>query len=284
MALSPRIPSAIDAAGFIPEVWSAKVLDPVKNKLVCVPVIDHRWVADLKKGDTVNVGILNTVTATEVTVGTAGPVKDIATGSKLQIVADQWWEANVELDEMSYEQSQVELENKAAIETAYAVAKKMDSTVNALFSALTGASIAGTDGSAITDDVLIGLVEALDEADVPTEDRVWIGDPSCRADIMKIDKFVRDDYGYGDVIPTGAFRKNVYGSPWLITNNLTAATTGSYGAYLHKEAIAFVGSETIRGFVEHQKKEHLYLINSTALWGVLEMRDAFGKSFYTRLA
>ena len=187
---------------------------------------------------------------------------------------------------MSRRQSQVDLLGKASDESAYAISKKIDSTVCDLFAALSGATGYGTDGATITDDVLISAVEELDEADVPEENRAWIFDPSCKADIMKIDKFVRSDYFAADVIPTGGFRKNVYGAPILITNNLTAISsgTGNTGAYLHRDAIAIAISEDLEVDRVEQPLKHQIVLNTTALWGVTEIRDTFGCPMLTRLA
>jgi len=284
MAITARIPTGADTAGFVPEQWSKKVLDAVRNSLVVVPQVDHAWEAELSYGDTMNVGILNTVTATEVTVGTEGVIGDIATGTKLSIVIDKYFEAPVVIGDMTKKQSQVNMIQKAQGLSGYAIAKKMDSTLCDLFDNLNSNTALGTDGSAITDDVLIAAVELLDEADVPIDGRVWIFDPSSKADIMKIDKFVRSDYGYGDVIPTGAFRKDVYGAPILITNNLTVNSTGNDGVYMHKSALAIIAQEKMKADVVVQPLKHQTTINTTALWGVLEMRNTFGVAICTRLA
>ena len=277
--LTARIPAAADAAGFVPELWSQKVLDAVHSNLVVVPLVDHQWEPELTKGDTMNVGVLNTVEATEVTVGSEGVVKDIASGSKKQIVIDQYWEAPVVLDDMTDLQSQVNLVSKAQIESGYAIAKKMDSTLCALFSSLDTGK--GTDGAAITDDVLIDCVETADEADVPEDNRVWIFDPSAKADMLKIDKFVRTDYVREGVVPTGKFG-SIYNAPVYITNNLTVNSTGNYGAYLHKNALAIIAQEKSRVDLVRQPLKHQITINTTALWGVLEMRGTFGIYVNTR--
>lgn len=283
MALTARIPSALDAAGFIPEIWSSRVLDEVHNKLVCVSLVDHSWEPELTKGDTLNIGLTNTVTATEVTVGTEGVVKDFATGAKKQIVINQWYEAPVVIDVMSRRQSQVNLESEAQKEAGYAIAKQMDTSVNVLFSALNGGTIRGGDGSALTDDVLIAAVEEMDEDDVPTEDRAWVFDPSARADMLGIDKFVRLDYVRTPVVPNGMIGE-IYGSKVYLTNNLTAATTGAYGCYLHKKAIGFIGQENMKPTRVEQPLKHQVTINVESLWGVAELRDTFGVPIYTRLA
>ena len=285
MALTARIPAGVDAAGFIPELWSKNVLDAVKHKLVVVPLVDHTWEPELTKGDTMNVGILNTVAASEVTIGTEGVVKDIASGNKKQIVINQYWEAPVVIDDMTNLQSQVSLRVDAEIESAYAVAKQIDTTLCDLFDSLTASSNLGTDGAAIVDNVLIAAVELLDEADVPDDGRVWIFDPSAKADMLKIDKFIRVDYVRTQVVPTGMFG-GIYGSQVYTTNNLSVGSlsTGAIGVYMHKKALAIIAQEKMKGDVVPQPLKHQITINTTALWGVKEMRDTFGIPIYTRLA
>ena len=284
MAISARIPVGLDTNKFIPELFSKNVLVAVKNKLVVVPVVNHSYEKELVMGDTLYIPQTNTVTATEVTIGTEGVIKNPYNTTAVTLTINQYYEAPVVIDYMSRRQSQVNLVSKAEVESAYAISKKVDSTLCDLFSALSGATGYGTDGSAITDDVLIAAVEELDEADVPEENRSWIFDPSCKADIMKIDKFVRSDYFASDVIPTGGFRKDVYGAPILITNNLTVNSTGNYGAYLHKNALAIVVSENLTVDRVDQPLKHQITINTTSLWGVGELRDTFGCPILTRLA
>ena len=281
MALTARIPAAADAAGFVPELWSKKVLDATHTRLVLVPLVDHSWEPELTYGDTMNVGILNTVTATEVTIGTEGIIGDIASGAMVPIVVNQYYEAPVVIGDMTTRQSQVNLLAKAQRESGYAIAKQMDTSIAALFASLN--TVRGTDGTSLTDDLLIASVEEMDEDDVPTDNRVWIFDPSSKADLLKLDKFVRLDYIRTPVVANGQFG-DIYGSPIFITNNLAAATTGSYGCYLHKEAIAFIGQENNKVDRVPQPLKHQVTINTTALWGVKEMRDTWGVPIYTRLA
>ena len=284
MALSARIPSGLDTNKFIPELFSKNVLVAVKSKLVAVPFVNHSYEKELVKGDTLYIPQTNTITATEVTIGTEGVQKNPFNTTAVTLTINQYFEAPVTIDYMSRRQSQVDLVSKAEDESAYAISKKVDTTVCDLFSALSDGTGYGTDASAITDDVLISAVEELDEADVPEENRAWIFDPSCKADIMKIDKFVRSDYFASDVIPTGGFRKDVYGAPILITNNLTVNSTGNYGAYLHRDAIAIVISENLDVDRVDQPLKHQLVLNTTSLWGVIELRDDFGCPILTRLA
>lgn len=284
MAISGRIPTTLDSYKFIPEIFSKQVLQAVKSMLVALPFIDHSFEAEAALGDTFYVTKTNVVVATEVTVGTEGVIKNPFNTSHVTVSIDQYWEAPVVIDYMSRRQSQVDLLGNARTESAYAVSQEMDSSVCDLFSGLSDDTGYGTDGSAVTDDVLIDCVEELDNADIPEANRAWIVDPSVKADLMTIDKFVRSDYFAADAIPTGAFRKDIYGAPMLITNNLTANSTGNYGAYLHKKAITAIVSENLVSVLVDQPLKHQVTINTTSLWGVKEIQDDWGCPLLTRLA
>jgi hypothetical protein len=284
MAISARIPSGLDTNKFIPEIFSKNVLVAVKNQLVVTPVVNHSYEPELVLGDTLYIPQTNTVAATEVTVGTEGVQKNPFNTSAVALAINQYWEAPVTIDYMSRRQSQVDLVRYAEGESAYAIQKKIDSTLCDLFSSLSDGTGYGTDGAAITDQVLIDAVEELDEANVPEENRSWIFDPSAKADLMKIDKFVRSDYFASDAIPTGGFRKDVYGAPVLITNNLTVNSTGNYGAYVHRDALAIVVSEDMEVDRVEQPLKHQIVLNTTALWGVKGLRDDFGCPILTRKA
>ncbi len=286
MAISARIPSGLDTNKFIPELYSKNVLVALKSKLVVVAVVNHSYEAEMVMGDTLYIPQTNTVTASEVKIGTEGVQKNpFNTGAKT-LTIDKYWEAPVTIDYMSRRQSQVNVISKAEVESAYALSKKIDSTLCDLFPSLNGDTVRGTDGSAWTDDILIAAVEEVDEADIPEENRVWVSDPSVKADILKIDKFVRNDYFASDTVVTGMFRKDIYGAPLLITNNLTAVSsgTGSYGVYMHRDALAIAIQENLDVDRVEQPLKHQLTINTTALWGVTELRDVGGVPIYTRLA
>ena len=285
MAISGRIPSGLDADKFIPEIFSRNILMALRNKFVVVATVNHSYESEIQLGDTLYITQSQTGTATEVTIGTEGPVDDPTTTNKTLNI-DKYFEKPYAVDYMSRRQSQVNIVSVAETESAYAITKKIESTLCDLFQNLNGGTVRGLDGSAWTDNVLIAAVEEMDEADVDAEMRVWIGDPSVKGDLMKIDKFVRSDYFASDAVPTGGFRKDIYGAPLLTTNNLTAVSsgTGSYGVYMQREALAIAIQENMRVDRVEQPLKHQIVINTTALWGVAEIRDLAGVPIYTRLA
>ncbi len=286
MALSARTPAGADTAGFVPEIWSNLIIDAAKKELVCWDAIDHSWQKDLKLGDTVNIGITNHVTASEVVVGSKGTSKDISTGTKLQLVMNQWYEAPIDIDYMTLRQSQIDWAAQCRGEAEYSIRIKVDSTVADLFPALHASSVQGTNGSEVTDDLLIDIMELLDENDVPRDgNRFLIGDPSMIADMMKYDKFVSSLYVQQGAVENGTVAKNhpIYGCNVRVTNNLTAVSPGSYAVMLHRKAITSalqIETPWLKEFEELHQRRYQH----EALWGVLEVREEFGIPFYTRKA
>jgi len=126
-------------------------------------------------------------------------------------------------------------------------------------------------------------METLDEADVPEDERSIVIDPSSKADLLKIDKFVRNDYVREVVIPTGRFG-NIYNMGVYITNNLEAHSTGNYGAMFQKEALGFVAQKQPIAKKIPMPWKHKTVYNVQAIWGIAELRDTSGICFYTRKA
>ena len=283
MALSARTPSTLVTNYFIPTLYSTKVEVTAKSQLVCWEAINATWQTQLKKGNILNIPKSTLVSATEVVVGTVATGVNPMNTTGVQLTVDQWYEALCKLDTMSLEQEGTDLEGVASAESAYAIAKQMDTSVGALFSALNGSSVKGTDGTALTDDLMEDLMETLQENDVPWDGSIsCILDPSGVADMCKIDKFISNQYAQTGVLKNGKVGNSpIYGWTVRATNNLTAATTGNYCAVLHKRAIG--GAAQInKSWRKDFPELHQIYMSAEALWGVVEVMDAFGIPFYSR--
>lgn len=283
-----RLPDDALTGEFVPQVWSAKVLDHVRSYLVSAQVVNTEYKADLTMGDLVYIPVMTTLTATTVDVTTNAVYTNMNTtaGTTVEsITVDHWQEAPVQIDDSVKKQTHVgNLLSKMADNAAFALEKAIDAQVHVLFSGLSSSSVYGADGQTFSDDILIALMEGLDEADVPRENRSLIGDPSTLADIYKIDKFMSYDYSRDPMGGQGAFKGTIiaYNLPVYTTNHLTTYSTGNYGCLLHRDAIGLVlqmgpDVETWRA-----PDRHSDIINISTMWGEDELRDTFGKAFYTR--
>lgn len=271
----------LTTAGFIGEVWSLKVLDALESNLVVANLVDRSYEADLTFGDKINVPATQNQTATSVFPGREIEAKDFAT-TEVEIDIDQWYEAPAAYSERSKIITRPDYLDKAAARQGYAVAKAIDTSLAELFNDLT-ATWVGSDGQTLTDDIIINVMEGLDEADVPADDRFLVLDPSSKADLLKIDKFVRNDYVKEPVIPTGRFG-NIYNMGVFITNNLEDLGTGNAGGMFHRSAIALVMQKKPTVVRIPMPWKHMIATNVDALWGVKVMDSTRGAYFYTRSA
>ncbi len=264
---------------FIPEAFSKDFLMHTKSNLVTVNCFNTSFKNDLTKGYKVSIPVMTEGSATEVTPGTEPTAIDASTSS-VSITVDNWYQAAAEISDLMKIEESADYLNAAAESCAYIISKKIDTSVGVLFSALSASSVYGADGQTFTDDIFRALVEGLDEADVPDDNRVLIGDPSMKADILDIEKFISADYTK-QAVATGQVGQ-LYGSKVFITNNLTAATTGNYGVYAHKDAIGIVIQKNPRSRIYDMGYKFITKIIVDAAWGADEIKDTFGKAFYTR--
>lgn len=283
MALTYQ-PTDAASGELIPEVWSARIIDHVRSNLVSLNVVDVTWREHLAKGDVLNIPLTKALTTGSVDTSNRETVNNentTVTDTATTLTVDTWTECPVMIDDSVLLQTHVPaLLEKVASNAAYALEKAVDTAVNTLFASLTS-TWAGSDGQTFTDDIFIDLQEGLDEADVPRENRSLVIDPSTIADIYKIDKFVHLDYQKTPVIPSGNIGQ-IYGVPVYVTNNLYGATTGAYGALLHREAIGLAMQQK---FVVERWRAHAAhsdVINISALYGCGVLRSTFGAYFYTR--
>ena len=267
-------------AKFIPEKFSKDVIMHTKSNLVVASRVNTSYRKDLRDGYKVSIPVLSEATDTAVTPGTVPTPVDTA-GTPVSITVDQWRESSVEISDMANIEDPVGYLAVAAKSCAYRISKRVDTTLGALFSTLASSSVYGSDGQTLDDNIILALMETLDEADVPEDDRSIICDPSSKVDLLKIDKFVRNDYVREPVIATGKFG-NIYNMGVFITNNLTDAGTGNYGVMMHRDTIGLAIQENPRSQIIHIKQEFRTLCIVDVIFGTAVLRTTFGKSFYTR--
>ena len=265
---------------FIPEIFSKDVLMHTMSSLVVANAFTHKYQNDLSKGTKVWIPVMTEITSTEVTPGTQPTAQDAST-TAASITVDQWYESTVDASPLARIEDTVGYLEEGAKAAAYAIDKKIDTQVGSLISALSGSSVYGSDGQTFTDEIFRSLVEVLDTADVPSDGRFLIGDPSTKYDMLGIDKFVRQDYINGAPTSNGQFGM-LYGAKVYITNNLTAATTGNYGVYAHPAAIGVALQKNPNSKYHDLSWKFQHIIICDAAWGSAELRDTFGKAFYTR--
>lgn len=283
MANDPTL-AEMKTGAFIGEIYSKNAIMHTMSNLVVTKCVNHDYRSELQKGAKIWIPVFSEVSSGAVTAGTELTAQDAVNATPKSITVDQWYGVRIEESEMETVQDHVGYLEKAAQSCGYAIAKTVDTALGALFSGLGGytADAYGTDGQTLSDDIILALMETLDEGDVPDDGtRVIITDPSNKSDLLKIDKFVRNDYVKNPVVQTGQFG-NIYNMKVLITNNLTAASTGNYGVMMHRDALgAIIQKEP---YVQRVPMpwEHQIIYQVKVLYGVGELIDGFGVPFFTR--
>jgi len=277
-----RRPSDILTGEGVPQLWATTVLHHTESSLVANLVVNTNWATEIKIGDKVWIPVDAELSGgiVDPTVYTPGNLSTSVLGTAVSITIDTWWEVNVPIDDSSALQTQIpQLMDKLTKNAGYALRKKVDGDVFATLSSLTS-TWAGSDGQTFTDDLLLDIMEGLDEADIPPE-RALVGDPSMVADCRKIDKFMTFDYSANPFRLAG-YRGRIepYDLPVYCTNNLTAATTGNYGAVLHRDAIGVAIQSPIH--VKHLPYPHHTIVFNDTIYGIDVLRSTFGAYFYTR--
>ena len=281
MANDPTV-AEMKTGMFIGQAYSKNVLMHTMSNLVIANFVNTNYRSDLRKGYVVNIPVMSEVSTGAITAGTELTAEN-AIGTPASITVDQWYGVRIEEDEMQMVQDHIKYLDVAAEACGYAVAKQVDSALAALFAHLGGYSDTayGSDGQTLSDDIILYCVQTLDEADVPASPRALISDPSSKVDLLKIDKFVRNDYIKGGVIASGQFGE-IYGMRVLLTNNLEDMGTGNCGCILHRDAIGCIIQKDIYSQRVPMPWEHQVIYQTKVLYGVGELRDAFGVPFYTR--
>jgi len=264
---------------FIPEIFSKDVMMHTMSNLVVANAFTHKYQKDLRKGTKVWIPVVTEISATEVTPGST-PTQTDASTTVASITVDQWYESTVEVSPFIAIEDEADYLSNAAKAAAYAIDKKIDTQVGSLISTL-NSSVYGSAGQTFTDDIFVALVEILDKLDIPPDSRFLIGDPSTKADMLKIDKFVRGDYINGQPTSNGKFGM-LYGANVLITNNLTAATPGRYGVYAHPNAIGVCLQKNPKAKLWDLGWKFLTQIIVDSAWGSAVIQSNWGKAFYTR--
>ncbi len=288
MAISARVPSTASTNLFVPYIYLNKVIEAAKDNLVNLDAVNNEWTSGAIKGQVFYIPKTNTITATEVVVGTKGTALNPLNTTGVTVTMNKWYEAPVDLDDMTKCQSQTALEEYCRTEAANAIAENIDLYIRSLYSVLNsdGSGVQGTDGSEPTDDLLISIMELLDEAKAKRDgSRSLILDPSGVADMMKYDKFVAASYVQIGAVANGKIGQNhpIYGATVRVTNNLSAASTGNYCVMLHKNAIA-AKVQIHNAWTKEFEELHETRIQAEALYGASEAVDAFGIPFYSRKA
>lgn len=273
------------AAVFLPTLWSVETLRATENALVAAGLVKRYDSMVQAKGQAIKIPNISNLTATA-KVANTNVTTQAPTESSITLTIDKHYESSFEIEDIAAIQSNNDLRAEYSSKAGYAIAKQIDTDVLALYTNLTTTDVGGY-GTDMNDATIVAATLALDEADVPLEDRAMIIAPSQKAAIMKIDKFTKADFlgNYDQATPVKKGPNSrymwgdIYGVPVYYTNNIpvTAATpTQVHNLMLHKEAFALAMQQAPRLQAQYLVTALAWIVVVDAIYGVITLRPTFG--------
>jgi hypothetical protein len=259
---------------FSPDIWSRQVLRATESNLLLAKSVNRGFEDDASVGKTVKVASIGNLAARAKAENTAITYESIAE-TVVTITLNLWTYAAVGIEDIVKVQSQIDVQNEYQKKIGYALAKDIDSK---LAVDLGGFSVTvGTLGTPVTDANVLAAVKALDDADVPQDDRFFIMSPAEKVAKLALDRWSNALYiGNPKPVKTGMLG-DMYGLNLGVTTNLVKPAAGqANNAIFHRDAIALVVQRSPKTHVFYDIDFFTWKLASEVIFGHQEMRDLFG--------
>jgi N4-gp56 family major capsid protein len=290
------------AATFIPEIWSDEVVAAYQSNLVLAPLVKKMAMTG-KKGDTIHIPKPVRGTANAKAENTAVTIQN-ATESEVQVTVDKHFEYSRLIEDITEAQALASLRQFYTGDAGYALAKQVDTDLfalgksfgnnNAAYEGTGSYFIDGTNGlTQYTDDTANGaadvftdagfrdLIQKMDDADVPMDNRCLVVPPSIRNAIMGIDRYSSSDFVDGKVVNNGQIG-NLYGIDIFVSSNcpvIEAAGDNSASAVdlkqamlFHKDAMVLAEQQGVRSQTQYKQEFLGSLYTADTLYGTAVLR------------
>jgi N4-gp56 family major capsid protein len=295
--------SAANTAGFIPEVWSDEIIAAYKKNLVAANLIKKMNMKG-KKGDVVHFPAPARGSASAKTA--SSQVTLIAeTGTEKTVTIDKHFEYSRLIEDFAEVQALSSLRRFYTDDAGYALATRIDTDLLNLAGLVQGGTanyntaVIGGDGStafditantnsgnetALTDLGIRKIIQTLDDADVPMDNRFFIVPPVARNVLMGLARFTEQAFtgeqGSANTIRNGQIG-DIYGvKVYVSTNCPTIATSSTTDVnprvclMAHPEFAVLVEQLGIRVQTQYKQEYLGTLLTADTLYGVGELRDS----------
>ena len=297
----PNMGGAVDntsAAKFIPEIWSDEVIAAYKTNLVLANLVKKMSMTG-KKGDVIHVPKPTRGTANAKAANTAVTIQN-SVESEVLININKHFEFSRMIEDITEVQALASLRQFYTGDAGYGLAKQVDNDlfdlgksfgdgngssfvnsgsfqINTTTGALEAYDADGTaDIGAFSDAVFRGLIQKMDDADVPMDGRSFIVPPSLRNAIMGIDRYTSTDFVNGKSVETGKIG-NLYGVDVFVSTNVPTLEAGVRGAQLiHKDTSVLAEQQAVRSQTQYKQEFLGTLYTADTLYGCQVMRPEAG--------
>jgi hypothetical protein len=232
------------ALTFIPEIWSAMILESLKKELVYAQpsVVNRDYEGEITGwGDTVRIRSVSRPTISTYTKNSTLTYETL-TDAQRALVIDQAKSFSFSVDDIDKAQANGALEG-ALIEATYGLRDVADQYVAALYSGAQSANAIGTvavTSAALAYTQIRKLKTKLDEASVPSEGRYVVVPPWYHGLLLEEDKFVRVDASGTDEALRNGIVGRALGFDVMMSNNAPLVTGDDYAVMAgHPMAISY---------------------------------------------
>ena len=286
------------AAKFIPEIWSDEVIAAYKSNLIMANAVKKMSMTG-KKGDVIHVPKPTRGVAHAKAAGTAVTIQNTVE-SEVLININKHFEFSRLIEDITEVQALASLRQFYTGDAGYGLAKQVDDDlfdlgksfgdgdgssfvnsgsfqINTTSGALEAYDADGTaDIGAFSDAVFRGLIQKMDDADVPMDGRTFVVPPSLRNAIMGEDRYNSTDFVDGKGAVTGKIG-NLYGVDVLVSSNVPVLETGVRGAQLiHKDTNVLAEQQGVRSQTQYKQEFLGTLYTADTLYGCQVMRPEAG--------
>lgn len=264
----------------IPEVWSSLVLEFQKEKLVLANLVERRDQDVAAYSDKIHFPVTTAMTSGTYSDGDrASEELQANTDNEVTITIDQTPWINFVITWTLGTQSKYDIKAERLQAAVHAINKTIDSALAALIASSTQ-SIINPAGGAITRDDVVDAFTALNNSNVPVEERAFVFHPTALGDLLKIAEFTSIDYRDAKPLMNGKIG-TLLGSPVYFSTNVATKTLGSPAVtayrnmYLHKQAIGLAMQKNVSMESGYDQDVQGDLCTVKTLYGVGVLRADF---------
>ena len=236
----------LPSGNWLPVIYSQKVQKFFRTASVVEDITNTDYAGEIENfGDTVNIIKEPTITVSSYTRGGQINIQNLA-DDQLQLTVDQANAFAFKVDDIEERQSHINFEALATSSGAYALKDSYDENVIAAMVSGAGTTVgsdgSGTDtgfGTSETDptDILANAAKRLHAADVPTDNRWFLGTPEFYEQLGQASAKLMDASVTGDGTPPlrngSVLNGQVNGFKLYMTNNFAASSTSNYYKVLY---------------------------------------------------
>ncbi|MEE3394329.1 MAG: P22 coat protein - protein 5 domain protein [Candidatus Onthomonas sp.] len=222
-------------SNFIPEVWSARLLEHLDKVHVYANLMNRDYEGEIRAfGDTVHINQVGAITISDYTGADLSTPEEL--DSTMQDLAiDKAKYFNFQIKDVDNAQSNPKLVDAAMQRASYGMNDVIDQYLASLLvSGVDAGNILADDSKAVTPtsatayDYLVDLSVKLDEANVPMPGRWVVVPPWYHGLLLKDPRFVGNGTGYNQAILQGGLVGEAAGFQIYLSNNVPNTSGSKY--------------------------------------------------------